>query len=144
MGPVERLDPAGAEGVGVFGYVDRSIAWVRLRLADPALLERALGRHDARPIAGSTRSILETLILREDVGMSADDIAAKRGIAYASGIDEACTGRRVERRGRRRSCSARPRSSQVRAVAEAGETMPPKSTYFFPKLPTGLVFNPLS
>ena len=32
---------------------------------------------------------------------------------------------------------------QVRAVAEAGETMPPKSTYFFPKLPTGIVFNPL-
>ena len=32
---------------------------------------------------------------------------------------------------------------QVRAVAAAGETMPPKSTYFFPKLPTGLAFNPL-
>jgi uncharacterized protein (DUF1015 family) len=29
-------------------------------------------------------------------------------------------------------------------VAEAGETMPPKSTYFYPKLLTGLVFNPLS
>jgi uncharacterized protein (DUF1015 family) len=29
-------------------------------------------------------------------------------------------------------------------VAAAGETMPPKSTYFFPKLLTGLVFNPLS
>jgi uncharacterized protein (DUF1015 family) len=33
---------------------------------------------------------------------------------------------------------------QVRDVAAAGETMPPKSTYFFPKLLTGLVFNPLS
>ena len=32
---------------------------------------------------------------------------------------------------------------QVRAVAAAGETMPPKSTYFYPKIPTGLVFNPL-
>ena len=32
---------------------------------------------------------------------------------------------------------------QVRDVAAAGETMPPKSTYFFPKLLTGLVFNPL-
>jgi uncharacterized protein (DUF1015 family) len=31
----------------------------------------------------------------------------------------------------------------VRAVAEAGLTMPQKSTYFFPKLPTGLVLNPL-
>ena len=32
---------------------------------------------------------------------------------------------------------------QVQEVAEAGESMPPKSTYFFPKIPTGLVFNPL-
>jgi uncharacterized protein (DUF1015 family) len=33
---------------------------------------------------------------------------------------------------------------QVREVAEAGESMPPKSTYFYPKVPTGLVFNPLT
>jgi uncharacterized protein (DUF1015 family) len=32
---------------------------------------------------------------------------------------------------------------QVQAVAEAGETMPQKSTYFFPKLTTGLVFRKL-
>ena len=32
----------------------------------------------------------------------------------------------------------------VRDVAAAGENMPPKSTYFFPKLLTGLLFNPLS
>jgi uncharacterized protein (DUF1015 family) len=29
-------------------------------------------------------------------------------------------------------------------VAAHGETMPPKSTYFFPKVLTGVVFNPLS
>ena len=32
---------------------------------------------------------------------------------------------------------------QIQEVAAAGESMPPKSTYFFPKVPTGLVFNPL-
>jgi uncharacterized protein (DUF1015 family) len=31
----------------------------------------------------------------------------------------------------------------VAAVAEAGELMPQKSTYFYPKILTGLVFNPL-
>jgi uncharacterized protein (DUF1015 family) len=31
----------------------------------------------------------------------------------------------------------------VQEVAETGESMPPKSTYFYPKIPTGLVFNPL-
>lgn len=31
----------------------------------------------------------------------------------------------------------------VMAVSRAGEVMPPKSTYFYPKLATGLVINPL-
>jgi uncharacterized protein (DUF1015 family) len=31
----------------------------------------------------------------------------------------------------------------VAAVAEADETMPQKSTYFFPKLLTGVAFHPL-
>ena len=33
---------------------------------------------------------------------------------------------------------------QVRDVAAAAENMPPKSTFFFPKLLTGLLFNPLA
>ena len=33
---------------------------------------------------------------------------------------------------------------QIRDVAASGENMPPKSTYFFPKLLTGLLFNPLA
>jgi len=30
-------------------------------------------------------------------------------------------------------------ADEVIAVADAGETMPQKSTYFYPKVPTGLV-----
>ena len=33
--------------------------------------------------------------------------------------------------------------AQIRACAEAGEPMPQKSTYFFPKLCTGAVMLPL-
>jgi uncharacterized protein (DUF1015 family) len=33
-------------------------------------------------------------------------------------------------------------SQEVMAVADAGETMPQKSTYFYPKVPTGLVISP--
>jgi uncharacterized protein (DUF1015 family) len=34
--------------------------------------------------------------------------------------------------------------NEVKLVAEAGEKMPQKSTYFYPKLTTGLVLNPLA
>ena len=36
-----------------------------------------------------------------------------------------------------------PTVEQVRAVAERGDTMPQKSTYFYPKLVSGLLFLPL-
>ena len=35
------------------------------------------------------------------------------------------------------------RLEQLAAVASAGDVMPQKSTYFYPKLLTGMVFNPL-
>jgi uncharacterized protein (DUF1015 family) len=35
------------------------------------------------------------------------------------------------------------RVEEVRAVSEEGEIMPEKSTYFYPKIATGLVFHPL-
>ena len=36
-----------------------------------------------------------------------------------------------------------PSVDLVRELAERGETMPQKSTYFYPKLPSGLLFHPL-
>ena len=33
--------------------------------------------------------------------------------------------------------------AEILEVAGAGETMPQKSTYFYPKVPTGLVLSPL-
>ena len=36
------------------------------------------------------------------------------------------------------------RMDQLRGVSQAGELMPQKSTYFYPKLATGLTINPLS
>ena len=48
------------------------------------------------------------------------------------------------RRAPRSRCSCpRPSVSDVEAVADAGQTMPPKSTFFFPKILDGMVFNQL-
>ncbi|MEX2372643.1 MAG: DUF1015 domain-containing protein, partial [Dehalococcoidia bacterium] len=35
------------------------------------------------------------------------------------------------------------RVEQVTHVADAGEVMPQKTTFYYPKLATGMVFNPL-
>jgi uncharacterized protein (DUF1015 family) len=136
----ERADPAGVEGVGVFGFLDSDRA-VRLRLRDADAVNAALGgRSEAYRRLDAV--ILEELILKEALGMSGDDIAAKRGLGYAKGAEEA---RAAIRDGDYDAAFLlRPTPvGQVREVAAAGETMPPKSTFFYPKLLTGIVFNPL-
>jgi uncharacterized protein (DUF1015 family) len=132
--PLERLDPAGEHGVGVFGYADAHLRrGFRLRLKDPgALVSLMPGASPAYRELDA--AILEALVLRGALGMSAADVEAKRGIAYDASAERADA-----------VFLMRPTPvGQVRSVAAAGETMPPKSTYFFPKLLTGLVFNPLS
>ena len=140
--PGERLDPASEQGRGVFGYIDsHHKQGYRLRLRDSALAEHAM-RGRSAAYRGLDAAILEELVLKDLLGMTTEDIAAKRGLAYDSSTDAAIG--KVEAGEADAAFLLRPTPvEQVRDVAAAGETMPPKSTYFFPKLLTGIVFNPL-
>ena len=73
--------------------------------------------------------------------MSDDDIAAKRGLGYAKSVPEALALLDAAPT-TPPSCCARPRWSRCATVAAPGETMPPKSTYFFPKVLTGTRLQP--
>jgi uncharacterized protein (DUF1015 family) len=138
--PEQQLEPE-EDGVGVFGYIDAHLRRpFRLRLKDPGTAESALSGHsDAYQRLDA--AILEKLVFDGILGMTEADIAAKRGIGYVKSVPEALASLD---NGYHAAFILRPTPvEQVRAVAAAGETMPPKSTYFFPKLLSGLVFNPL-
>jgi uncharacterized protein (DUF1015 family) len=139
----ERLDPAGTEGIGVFGYIDSHVKRpLRLRLRETAHLEETLADRSAA-YRRLDAAILEELVLKGILGMTTENIAAKRGIGYTPSIDEALA--KLDAGECQAAFLLRPTPvEQVREVAAAGETMPPKSTYFFPKLLTGIVFNPLA
>jgi uncharacterized protein (DUF1015 family) len=140
---LDAMDPAEEHGVGVFGYADSHHKQGYLvRLRDRAPLARAMpDKPDAYRELDAV--VLEELVLRGILGMSTEDIAAKRGLAYDS--DPASARAAIESGERDCVFMLRPTPVEaVRAVAAVGETMPPKSTYFFPKLATGIVFNPLS
>jgi uncharacterized protein (DUF1015 family) len=141
--PVGDLDPGGTDGVGVFGFVEsRFERCFRLRLRDTAKLDELLaGQSEAYRTLDA--AILEELILKGIVGMTTEDIAAKRGIGYTPRIGEVLEKLTAGEYQAGFVLRATP-VDQVRAVAAAGETMPPKSTYFFPKLLTGIAFNPLA
>ncbi|HEY8170188.1 MAG TPA: DUF1015 domain-containing protein, partial [Candidatus Limnocylindria bacterium] len=58
--------------------------------------------------------------------------------------DEADARDRVARGDAAAAILVRPtRLDQMAEVARAGDVMPQKSTYFYPKLLTGMVYNPL-
>ena len=140
---VEReIVPGATDGEVAFGYMDSFHRKpYRLTLKDTAVLDRELDGH-SHAYRRLDAAALEALILRRALGMSTDDIAAKRGLSYCSDTDEAM--RRISDGEADAGFILRPTPvEQVRAVAAAGETMPPKSTFFFPKLLTGIVFNPL-
>jgi uncharacterized protein (DUF1015 family) len=141
--PTGELDPGGIEGVGVFGYLDSTYKQAfHLRLASNPALDRALAGH-SEAYRTLDAAILEELVLKDILGMSTEDIAAKRGIGYTPSIDEAVA--KLDAGDYQAAFLVRPTPiDQVREVAAAGDTMPPKSTYFFPKLLTGIAFNPLT
>jgi uncharacterized protein (DUF1015 family) len=139
--PREELDPAGAEGVGVFGLFDAAAGSSRrLRLRDTALDHRLAGKPEAYRRLDS--AILETLVLEGLAGMSEEDITERRGLEYAKSVPDAVA--MVADGIYDLAFILRPVPiEQVRAIAATDENMPPKSTYFFPKVMTGFVFSPV-
>ncbi len=140
--PRDELDPAGAEGVGVYGLYDAADGTSRrLRLRDTAELDRRLaGKPEAYRRLDS--AILETLVLEGLAGMSVEDITERRGLEYAKSVDDAVA--MVADGIYDLAFVLRPVPiEQVRAIAATDENMPPKSTYFFPKVMTGFVFSPV-
>lgn len=139
----EAVDPLGQEGPGVFGFCDAEGRCLRLRLEDGAVaeLDRLLaGKPEAYRRLDA--AILETLVLKGIAGMSEDDILAKRGIGYAKNVEDSQA--LLADGSYDVAFVLRPIPvDQVRAICESDENMPPKSTYFFPKVPTGIVFNPV-
>jgi uncharacterized protein (DUF1015 family) len=141
--PVDQIAPAPGDGPLQLGYIDSHHQQAfRLTLKDQAIADAALPGH-SQAYRHLDTGVLEALVLKGALGMSDDDISHFNGMFYARDTDEAL---RMVRSGEYEAAFVmRPTPvEQVQAVAAEGENMPPKSTFFYPKLLTGLLFNPLS
>jgi len=87
-------------------------------------------------------AIVHSTVLEDRLGIGPSAVAAGSALAYTR--DEADAIRAVASGEAKAAILVRPtRLEQLAAVASAGDVMPQKSTYFYPKLLTGLVFYPL-
>jgi uncharacterized protein (DUF1015 family) len=136
--PTGELEPPSGDAVRI-GYYDGEAKMLTLK--DPAIAAAALpGKPD--PYRRLDTAVLEALLLTGALGMSEDDISHLNGLDYARTAEQARA--RVDAGDADAAFFMAPTPvSRVRDVAAAGENMPPKSTYFFPKVLTGMVFNPL-
>lgn len=87
-------------------------------------------------------TILHTLILEKIFGIDAENMAKQINLTYTKIFDEAISS--VQQGESQCAFILNPtRVSEIREVASNGEKMPQKSTYFYPKMITGLVMNQL-
>ncbi len=93
-------------------------------------------------VHGLDLAILHASILGDRLGIDAGAVAEGGSLAYTR--SEADARAAVADGEARAAILVRPtRLDQLAEVASAGDVMPQKSTYFYPKLLTGFVFNPL-
>lgn len=113
---------------------------LRLREGDAHKGEMEAGRSDAYNALDVT--VLHRLILEKQLGIGTNELAAGGHVSYTIDAGEAM--QKVDSGEYAAAFILRSTPvEQVQEVAAAGDKMPQKSTYFYPKLVTGMVLRPL-
>jgi uncharacterized protein (DUF1015 family) len=95
------------------------------------------------PVSRLDVSVLHREILQRELGLEPAELESERYLSYSRDVGAVLD--RVETGAGQAGFLLRPPAvSDVVEVARAGLVMPQKSTYFYPKPASGIVFNPLS
>jgi uncharacterized protein (DUF1015 family) len=134
----ERIDQDGEQNVFGFGTASDG-RWTFARVTDPTpMMTLAREQSDAWRSLGVSllhKLVIEHALARRYPGMEAQ-------FKYVHLLSEAVEA--IQGKSCSLACLVPPAQIEhVEAIASKFEKMPPKSTYFYPKLLSGLVFNPL-
>jgi uncharacterized protein (DUF1015 family) len=141
-GVLERLRKAGERGPSVAASAaDGRVALLTLRGDVNLDGHPTLGQKPA-VLRRTDVTVLHAAILESVLGITPEAQAAKTNLWYPQDATEALRELRAGRGQALFLMNATP-VAQVREVAEAGEIMPQKSTFFYPKVATGLAVHTL-
>ncbi len=131
--------PPGETAFILLGFGRR--AWL-LKMR-PGVRQKQLARQMHPALAQLDVAVLNYLIFEKVLGLDAKALDDQETFKYSSQIKDVVAA--VTRREARLAFILNPtRIEQVQEVASAGLTMPRKSTYFYPKVMTGLILNPIN
>jgi uncharacterized protein (DUF1015 family) len=134
-----RLNDSGSGAIGV--TLKGSSNYLILRLRSRSAMKAAMP-DAAAEVRRLDVSVLHALVFDRIFGLGADEIRKGGNIEYTIEIGGAL-GAVAQGHADGAFLMNPPSIQDVEQVSDAGATMPEKSTYFHPKLLTGLVMNPL-
>lgn len=138
--PMHELAAADERALGVVAKGGRSAILTPRSDADLAL-HPVLSKRPAI-VRETLVALLHDGILEGVLGISPEAQALKTNIRYLQDVRDGVRALEDDEGQLLFVCKATP-VAVIRRVAEAGEVMPQKSTFFHPKVPTGLLFHTL-
>jgi uncharacterized protein (DUF1015 family) len=117
----------------------RDPRYLILRLKNKRIMQR-LAKDLSGPLRELDVSTLHLLILEHILGMAPDDQMKSENIRYSQ--DEEFVLQALEKEDHQAAFILNAtKAEEIQAIVASGEKMPQKSTYFYPKLLSGLVVN---
>lgn len=143
LSPEQVAQRMAGGGVAAFGLAAAEAVGLHLlTLRDKGAVDAVLPQERSTRWRELEYAIANYAILRYGLGLQEAEMSDYKTLGFTENADEAVA---AVRHGRARyAVLMRPVPvARILDVADAGERMPQKSTFFYPKVPTGLVFNPL-
>ena len=133
------LEAAAEKGEKAFAFYCGGESFSLMTLKNKSVMAEILSDKSAA-YQNLDVSVLHSLVLERLFGIDKENMANQKNLFYTRDISEAID----EVNAGRANCAFLINPTlvtEIRDVAAAGEKMPQKSTYFYPKLITGLVMN---
>lgn len=111
-----------------------------LRLKSPSTMNEVFGSSIPEVFKNLDVTVLHSLILNRILGITQEAQEKQTNLLYVKSYDEALKAA-MDEKNQLVFLLNSTAIDQVKDVATAGQVMPQKSTYFYPKLLTGLVLN---
>lgn len=135
-----RLEERGREAPAFGVFINGMDSYFVLTVKDMDMIDTILGEGVPEEVKRLDLTILHSFMINSILGISEEDEARQRHIDYVKDRDEAISLVRSNRYQMAFLLNP-PDIRKIVAAARTGARMPQKSTYFYPKLLTGLVIN---
>jgi len=133
-----KLDSSDRTAFGL--HISRKDAYFVLTIKSTDTMDRVFGSAIPDVFKSLDVTVLHSLIFAKILGMTQEAQEKQQNLIYIKSSEEALNAMKDD--GNQLVFFLKPtKIEQVKAVAEAGQVMPQKSTYFYPKLLTGLTIN---